>query len=158
MQQNIINIIIASIIGFFLSLYCMLKEIRFVSIMREFDQDITWLVQVPLMVFIVLLILLCTMLFIGSFGSFSVSAFKKEVPWKKLLISIFIFDAVILVFAFINIYFELATNLIAQIVVLVTLVVFYIYSVVKYKINPIFFLVSLCIVSSIVLYIVFGMD
>lgn len=158
MQQNIINTIIASIIGFFLSVYWMLKEVRFVSTMREFEQDITWLVQAPLMIFIAFLILLSAMLFMGSFGSFSLSDFKEEVPWKKLLVSILVFDVVILALALLNVYFELAENLVSQIVVLVTLVVFYIYSVVKYKINPIFFLVSLCLISSVVLYGVFGVD
>ena len=158
MQQNVVTLTIASLIGMYLSGYWMFTEIRFVSTMSEFDQDITWLVQAPLMLFILFLILLCFMLFIGTVGEFSFIELKAEVPWKKLIATILVFDAIIVAFMFIHVYFDLQRSIIGQFLVVVTLVSVYVYGAVKQRINPIFFLVSLCAVSSLLLYIPLGLD
>jgi hypothetical protein len=158
MQQNTVTLILASFIGLLLSGYWMFHEVRFVSTMNEFDQDISWLLQAPLMLFISVLILISLMLFIGSIGQFSFIELKKEVAWKKLFTTILAFNAIVFLFAWLNTYFQLSNNLITQIFMIVLLVVFYIYASVKQKINPIFFLLCLCAVSSVLLYIFLGVD
>lgn len=97
----------------------MFKEVRFISTMSEFDQDITWLLQAPFM------------LLTGSFGEFNFKELIKEVNWK---------------------------NFITQLAMVAILVAFYVYVSIKQKINPIFFLVSLCAVFSVLLFIVFGVN
>ena len=155
MQQNLITLIIASALGFCLSGYWMFTEIKFVVNMSEFDQDISWLLQVPLMIFIVILILVCLMLFIDAITRFSFQALKAEVPWKKLFGTILVFDAIIAIFMLIHVYFDLERSLIAQFLVVVTLVATYIYGAVKQGINPIFFLVSLVTTSVLIPYVFF---
>jgi len=155
MQQNIITLIVASVLGFFLSGYWMFHEIRFVSTMSEFDQDISWLLQAPLMLFIAVLILFSLIIFIDAISRFSFQAFRAEVPWKKLIGTILVFDAIIVIFMIIHVYFDLEKNLISQFLVVVTLVAVYIYGAVKQGINPIFFLVSLITVSVLLPYLFF---
>jgi hypothetical protein len=155
MQQNIITLIVASVLGFFLSGYWMFTEIKFVVNMSEFDQDISWLLQVPLMLFIAVLILVSIVLFIDAITRFNFQDLKAEVPWKKLIGTILVFDAIIVIFMIIHAYFDLEKNLISQFLVVVTLVAVYIYGAVKQGINPIFFLVSLLTVSVLLPYLFF---
>ena len=155
MQQNIITLLLASVIGFFLSAYWMFTEIKFVVNMSEFDQDISWLLQVPLMLFIVVLILVCAVLFIDAITRFNFQVLRAEVPWKKLIGTILVFNAIIVIFMIIHVYFDLERSLIAQFLVVVTLVATYIYGAVKQGINPIFFLVSLLTVSVLIPYMLF---
>jgi hypothetical protein len=155
MQQNIITLILASVLGFFLSGYWMFTEVKFVVNMNEFDQDISWLLQVPLMLFIVILIFLAVIIFIDAITRFNFQALRAEVPWKKLIGTILVFDAIIVIFFIIHIYFDLEKNLISQFLVVVTLVAVYIYGSVKQGINPIFFLVSLLTVSVLLPYMFF---
>jgi len=155
MQQNIITLIVASVLGFLLSGYWMFTEVKFVVNMNEFDQDISWLLQAPLMLFIVILILVTAILFIDAITRFSFQDLKVEVPWKKLIGTILVFDAIIVIFMIIHVYFDLEKNLISQFLVVATLVAVYIYGAVKQGINPIFFLVSLLAASVLLPYIFF---
>lgn len=155
MQQNLITLIIASAIIFYLSGYWMLHEVRFVSTMSEFNQDISWLLQAPLMLFIAILLLLAVIIFIDAITRFSFQDLKAEVPWKKLFGTILVFDAIIAIFMIIHVYFDLERSLITQFLVVVILVATYIYGAVKQGINPIFFLVSLISVSVFIPYIFF---
>ncbi len=155
MQQNIVVVILASIIGLFLSSYWMFHEIQFVSIMSEFDQNISWLFQVPLMIFIAILILVSFILFIRTIGDFNFSKLKAEIPWKKLLGIIIVYNFIIIVLILIGDYLKIEKSFIAQLLVVILLVTIYIYASVKYKINPLFFLVSLCAVSTAFLYMIF---
>lgn len=155
MQQNITTLLLATLVGLVLSGYWMFHEIRFVSVMSEFDQEISWILQVPLMLFIAVLVVISFLLFIGTLSDFSFRELKAEVPWKKLLGSIIFFDSFILLFMFIAETFDIQKEWIGQSLVLVLLVATYIYAAVKQKINPIFFLLSLATVSGLLLYIVF---
>jgi len=155
MQQNIITLIVASVLVAFLSGYWMFNEIRFISTMSEFDQDISWLLQAPLMLFIAILLLSAVIIFIDAIARFSFQALKAEVPWKKLFGTMLVFNAIIVIFMIVHVYYDLERSLIAQFLVVVTLVCAYIYGAVKQGINPIFFLVSLATVSVILPYIFF---
>jgi hypothetical protein len=155
MQQNVVLITIASLVVFYLSGNWMFGEVRFVLNMSEFDQDISWLVQVPLMLFILILILGSFLLFIGTIIEFNFKEFVAEVPWKKLLGSILIFDAIIIGFMWIHVYFDIQKSFIGQFLVVILLVTVYIYGAIKHSINPIFFLVSLVATSVLLPYIFF---
>jgi len=93
-----------------------------------------------------------------GYGQVKFEELKQEVPWKKLLATILFFDAIVVLFAFLNIYYEIENNLVAQIIMVIILIGFYIYASVKQRINPIFFLISLCAVSSVLLFIFLGVD
>ncbi len=155
MQQNVVLVTLASSIVLYLSGSWMFGEVRFVINMSEFNQEISWLLQVPLMFFILILILGSLFLFIGTVTEFRFKEFVAEVPWKKLIGSIFIFDGIIAAFMFIHVYFDIQRSFIGQLLVVVLLVTVYIYGAIKHGINPIFFLASLVATSVLLPYIFF---
>jgi len=155
MQQNVVLVTIASLVVLYLSGNWMFSEVRFVLTMSEFDQDISWLLQVPLMFFILILILGSFLLFIGTVTEFNFREFVVEVPWKKLMGTILVFDAIIIGFMWIHVYFDMQKSFIGQFLVVVLLVTVYVYGAIKQGINPIFFLVSLVTISVFIPYILF---
>jgi hypothetical protein len=153
MQQSIITLILASLVGLFLSGYWMVHEVRFVLVMSEFDQDISWLVQAPLMLFITLLILGLFMLFIGSIGEFNFAKLRLEIPWKRLILTILAFDLVIFILFLANEHLKFKESWIYTTFVAILLIVVYVVGVRKHGVTPLFFLISSFVVSMSILSI-----
>lgn len=154
-QQYNFLVLLSSIIGLWLSGKWIIHEIKFVSIKLDFDLDISWGVQAPLMFFIAIIFLVSLLLFFSSIKICEPKELITNVPWKRSLIIALIFNIVIALAVFINTYLQIKNYDFAAMFVFMVLFFLYIYGAKEHGINPIFFLVIVLIISAIFWKILF---
>jgi len=150
MQQNTIVILLASLVGLVLSGKWMSHEVMFVSMMSDADMDITWLLQVPLMLFIAVIFIFSLLLFFSSIMELKPKELFQEVSWKRSVVLALIFNAFIGLSAYANTFLEIKNKDASITFVALSLILLYIFGARKHNITPIFFLINTFVISAVI--------
>lgn len=154
-QMNFI-ILLASIIGIYLSSSWTYNEIVVVKTLWENDMDISWFIYIPLIVFFLAILLISLLLFIGSILEFKLKDFLQNSQFKQILVLTIIFNLIIVILTLLNEYLlKIQNNDFSGGLVFTILVLLYIFGARKKDINPFYFLVILGILSFCFWYLIY---
>lgn len=155
MQQNTFIKLLAGLVGLFLSIKWMIYEYKFITMMLYADENISWLLEIPLMLFFAFMLIVSLSLFIGSIMDFEPRKLLGEVSLKRSIVLALIFNIILMSLAYINAYTKIINQTVSIVIVFMLLLLIYIFGARKHNITPIFFLVSTFVVSGIIWGILF---
>jgi hypothetical protein len=157
--QSTFMILVSSFIGICLSFKWLLHEINVVIILVNSNMEISWLLYIPLFVFITILLLLSFILFIGSYLEFKTKKFLKDSNLKIIFITTITFNITITTLIILNEYILKSIKYdYSGIFVLIFLTSIFLYIRKKYNIDIFYFLTMTVIISALfwgVIYILF---
>lgn len=148
-------LLISTLIGLYLSSKWFIHEMKFILLKLDFSLPISWLIQAPLMLFIASVLIVSLLLFIGSISKCKPKILLENTPWKELFFIATLFNIIITIAIFANTYLKIKNPEFAYIFIFILLFSLYTFVARKYKINIVFFLVTMLAISTIFWTILF---
>lgn len=147
-QQCNLVIILAGFIGLYFSGKWLFGELQYISIKREFNLDIPWFTEAPLILFLVGIFLISLMLTIAYLSDFNFKKFINTTDLKRILRVGVLFNISLVFLTFLVEGMNLSRD-IAGFLIVVLVFISYRFGFKKGSINFIFFLISLLLISAL---------